>query len=396
MISYLEALELILKESIPFGNEFVPIGESFGRVNSENILADRDYPPFHRSAMDGFAISSNEFSNKKTYVYNRELHAGETITKLPNESTIRIMTGAPVPDGYDAVIKIEDTKLSEENGKKTVLFQNSEIRAWLNIAKQGEDAKKGDLLLPIGTSINISEISLLASLGIDSVPVFSLPKVKIISTGNEVVPIEILPLPHQIRDSNSFTITASLAKFKIIPHSITHVIDDESKMRNAVEQGLDSDILILSGGVSVGEKDLVPSILNQLGVSTIFHKTAIKPGKPIWFGKKGKTFVFGLPGNPMSVQTCFRILIDPFLRKSLGLQKEIFLKLPFSDSKNKKHNLTEFFPVRLFTKDKTYISPIPFNGSGDIKAGRFSDGLAIFPQNQNQLLPEEMIEFLPW
>ncbi|TGM66393.1 molybdopterin molybdenumtransferase MoeA [Leptospira levettii] len=396
MISYSEAIDLILNESKSYGSELIPLNYALGRVLSEEIFADRDYPPFHRSAMDGFAISYNEYLKGKQFQYERELHAGFTLTKLPNESVIRIMTGAPVPEGFDVVIKIEDAILSERDGIRYVSFPMEQVLQWQNIAKQGEDANKGDSLLPIGTQLRLSEISLLASLGKSTVSVFSFPKVRIISTGNEVIPIHENPLPHQIRDSNSVTISTSLLKFGIIPDQITHVPDDQIQMENIVKHGLDCDILILSGGVSMGEKDLVPNILSKLGVKKIFHKTAIKPGKPIWFGKKENTIVFGLPGNPFSVQTCFRIFIDPYLRASLSLKRESSLKLPILGSKKKKHELTEFFPVQLVTTEKTYLVSIPFNGSGDIKAGRYSDGLGIFPSESKQLDSEQVIEFLPW
>ncbi|MCW7463673.1 molybdopterin molybdotransferase MoeA [Leptospira limi] len=396
MISYTEAIDSILKESRSYGTELIPLSNALGRVLAEDIFADRDYPPFHRSAMDGFAISYNDYLQGKQFQYHRELHAGFTLSKLPNESVIRIMTGAPVPEGFDVVIKIEDSVLSETNGIRTVSFPMEQVLQWQNIAKQGEDAKKGDSLLSIGTQLRLSEISLLASVGKANVAVFSFPKVRIISTGNEVVPIHENPLPHQIRDSNSITIFTSLLKFGITPDQITHVPDDQTEMENTIKQGLDSDVLILSGGVSMGEKDLVPNLLTKLGVKNIFHKTAIKPGKPIWFGKKDNTIVFGLPGNPFSVQTCFRIFIDPYLRASFSLQRESSLKFPILDSKKKKHNLTEFFPVQLVTKEKTYLASIPFNGSGDIKAGRNSDGLGIFPSDSKQLHSEQVIEFLPW
>ncbi|TGL19938.1 molybdopterin molybdenumtransferase MoeA [Leptospira yanagawae] len=396
MISFEKAIGLINQEAKTFGTESIPLQETYGRIVAESVLADRDYPPFNRSAMDGFAIVTKEFIPNKQYPYTRELHAGSTLTKLSEETVIRIMTGAPVPEGFDAVIKIEDALLTEEQNQKMVMFPIENISQWQNIAKRGEDALKSDPLLPVGTYLNLSEVSLLASLGKTTVSVFSPPNVKIISTGNEVVPFGVTPLPHQIRDSNSVTISTFLKKWNINPSQISIVPDDESMMKNAIKQSLDCDILILSGGVSMGEKDLVPSLLMDLGVETIFHKTAIKPGKPIWFGKKNRTVVFGLPGNPFSVQTCLRLFIDPFLRCCFSQQREMYLRFPLSQQKKKKHSLTEFFPVRFVTKEKTRLEAIPFNGSGDIKAGILSDGLALFPSESKQIEAEEGIQFLPW
>ncbi|TGK79145.1 molybdopterin molybdenumtransferase MoeA [Leptospira noumeaensis] len=398
MISYAAALEKILSEAKPYPKEIVTINEALGRVLAAEIFADRDYPPFHRSAMDGFAISSKDYAENQLYPYQRELSAGASLNLEPNEKTIRIMTGAPVPDGFDVVIKIEDTILSESNGQKQVTFSIKDVKPWQNIAKQGEDLKKGDLVLSIGLKIGTSEISVLASLGKEKLTVVKPPKIHIISTGNEVVPINTSPLPFQIRDSNSYTITSILSKYKIQPELVTHVPDSESEITNQIQQGLEADILILSGGVSMGSLDLVPSILQKLGVELIFHKTAIKPGKPIWFGKRKNTIVFGMPGNPFSVQTCSRIFLEPFLRKSFGQNQIPSYKLPYSTTKQKKGSLTEFFPVRLETtnNDKTYLSPLSFNGSGDVRAGVTSDGLAIFPTEVSSIQKDDLLEFLPW
>ncbi|MCW7468454.1 molybdopterin molybdotransferase MoeA [Leptospira kanakyensis] len=396
MISYTEALEKILKESRSYASEEIELKEAFGRVLSEDIYADRDYPPFHRSAMDGFAILSRDYLPNQNYSYHRELSAGKSMDLEPEEKAIRIMTGAPVPEGFDVVIKIEDTVLSESNGQKIVTFSLKDVKPWQNIAKQGEDLKKGDLVLSKGVGLGTSEVSILASLGKNKLAVVKPPKVHIISTGNEVVPVYTSPLPYQIRDSNSYTVSSILSKYKIQPELVTHVPDSESEITNQIQQGLEADILILSGGVSMGSLDLVPAILQKLGVELIFHKTAIKPGKPIWFGKRKNTIVFGMPGNPFSVQTCSRIFLEPFLRKSFGQNQIPTYKLPYSTTKQKKGLFTEFFPVRLETTDKTYLSPLTFNGSGDVRAGITSDGLAIFPSETSSIQKEDLVQFLPW
>ncbi|EMY71148.1 molybdopterin molybdotransferase MoeA [Leptospira vanthielii] len=396
MISFSEALDKILSEVRIYPSEIISLDQTLGRVLGEDITADRDYPPFHRSAMDGFALHSYDYTPNQIYPYHRELPAGMSIDLEPNEKAIRIMTGAPVPDGFDLVIKIEDATLTEFNGQKQVSFSLKEVKPWQNIAKQGEDVKNNQLVLPKGIQIGTSEFSLLASLGKDKVSVVKAPKVHIISTGNEVVPIHQSPLPFQIRDSNSYTIASILSKYKIQPESVTHVPDRDKELTEQIQKGLEADILILSGGVSMGSMDLVPSILLRLGVELLFHKTSIKPGKPIWFGKRKNTIVFGMPGNPFSVQTCSRIFLEPFLRKSYGQSQLPSYKLPYSTTKQKKGALTEFFPARLETTDKTYLTPLAFNGSGDIRAGIFSDGLAIFPSDLSQIQQGDMIEFLPW
>ncbi|TGN08503.1 molybdopterin molybdotransferase MoeA [Leptospira ilyithenensis] len=397
MISYSEGLAKILSYAKQFSFESVPLKLSNNRVLAEEVRADRDYPPFNRSAMDGFTISSSDYSENKIYHYRRELPAGSSFQLEKGEEAIRIMTGAPVPIGLDVVIKIEDSLLSEEdNNGKRVSFSLESVRPWQNIAKKGEDLHEGDTVLLPGHTLGTSEISMLASLGKSFVSVAVLPKVQIISTGNEILSIDQTPLDWQIRDSNSYTISSILSKYKIIPESVKNIPDEETLLTEAIAKGLESDILILSGGVSMGSLDLVPSILQKLGVGLVFHKVQIKPGKPIWFGKRGNTIVFGMPGNPFSVQTCSRIFLEPFLRASMGQKQNPVMRLPISGTRNKKGSFTEFFPVRLDTKDKTYLSTVPFNGSGDIRAGLFSDGLAVHPSDSVQIREGDWVEFLPW
>ncbi|BDA78671.1 molybdopterin molybdenumtransferase MoeA [Leptospira kobayashii] len=397
MISYSEGLAKILSFSKNHTFESIPLKLSDGRILAEEIRADRDYPPFNRSAMDGFAISSSEFSENKIYHYNRELPAGSNFLLEKGEEAIRIMTGAPVPLGLDVVIKIEDSLLSEDDrGNKQVSFSLKNVRPWQNIARKGEDLHKGDSILFPGHTLGTSEISILASLGKNLVSVVTLPKIQIISTGNEIVPIDRTPLDWQIRDSNSYTISSILSKYKIVPESVKNIPDEESLLTEAISKGLESDILILSGGVSMGSMDLVPSVLQKLGVELVFHKVGIKPGKPIWFGKRGNTIVFGMPGNPFSVQICSRIFLEPFLRASMGQKQIPAMRLPILGARNKKGSLTEFFPVRLETKDKTYLSAVSFNGSGDIRAGLSSNGLAVHPADSEQIQDGDWIEFLPW
>jgi len=396
LISYPEALELILQNAKQIPEELISLSQARGRVLTERIISDRDYPPFNRSAMDGFAIRTQDYIQNHEFVYERELAAGKSISLEPKENVIRIMTGAPVPSGLDAVVKIEDSHLTEFNGVKKVKFHPAEIKPWSNIAKQGEDVSKGTFVMDAGQSIFTSEISLLASLGISQMRVAKLPIVNIISTGNELISLGEIPLPYQIRDSNSHTITSIFAKYNITPFQTSLVHDDIEILTMKIKEGLESDILVLSGGVSMGTMDLVPSILQKLDVKLIFHKTGIKPGKPIWFGKKNDTAVFGLPGNPFSVQTCARIFLEPYIRKISGQNQAPILKLPLSKSKIKKSSLTEFFPVKYDIGETTYLTPVSFNGSGDIRAGLHSDGLGIFPDNKTNLNEGEIIQFLPW
>lgn len=397
MISIEEALTKILAEVSKSNLESVPLAESLGRILAGDVKADRDYPPFHRSAMDGYAIKSKDFDPSKIYHCKKEIFAGMESKLDPGEEIVKIMTGAVVPEGLDAVIKIEDSQEIESgNPISKVKLKSDQAFQFMNIALQGEDLKKGELVIGSGTVIGMSEISLLASLGFDIVPVRTLPKVSIISTGNEVVSVGSKPLPYQIRDSNSYSLIAILNRYKIQPNSIELVPDDELKITEALQKGLESDILLLSGGVSMGSMDLIPPLLEKLGVKKIFHKVSLKPGKPIWFGKKGKTVVFGLPGNPFSVQVCARIFLDPYIRSYLGMEISRPLRFPFYGKRKKKNSLPEFFPVIFETREKTGLRAKSFNGSGDLRAGLSSDGIALHPGEQSEISEEDILDFYPW
>ncbi|AOP32659.1 molybdopterin molybdenumtransferase MoeA [Leptospira tipperaryensis] len=397
MISIEEALSKILEEVSKAESESVALRESLGRTLSKDIYADRDYPPFHRSTMDGYAIKSADYDSSKIYHCKKEIFAGMESNLDPGEEIVKIMTGAPVPEGLDAVIKIEDSQeLSLENSISKVKLNSDKIFHFMNVAVRGEDLKKGEFVLGSGTKIGMPEISLLACLGVDLVSVNSLPTVSIVSTGNEVVPVGSTPLPFQIRDSNSYSLIAILNRYNIQPKSIVLVPDEETKITEALDKGLESDILLLSGGVSMGSMDLIPPILEKLGVKKIFHKVSLKPGKPIWFGKKGKTVVFGLPGNPFSVQVCARIFLDPYIRSYLGMEISKPQRYSFYGKRKKKNSLPEYFPVFLETKEKTGISAKSFNGSGDIRAGLFSDGIALHPAEQGEVLEGDVLDYYPW
>lgn len=397
MISIEEALEKILAEVSGANPEDVRLEESLGRILAKDVYTDRDYPPFHRSTMDGYAIKSSDYDSSKTYHCKREISAGMKSELDPNEEIVKIMTGAAVPEGLDAVIKVEDSQeIANENSNLQVRFKSEKVFHFMNIAVQGEDLKKGELVIQAGAKIGMSEISLLASLGVDVVSVKSPPKVSVVSTGNEVVPVGSSPLPYQIRDSNSYSLIAILDRFKIRPRSVALVPDEESKIMEALREGLKSDILLLSGGVSMGSMDLIPPLLEKLGVKKIFHKVLLKPGKPIWFGKKENTVVFGLPGNPFSVQVCARIFLDPYIRSYLGM--EIFkpLRYPFFGKRKKKNSLPEYFPVFFETAERTGLNAKPFNGSGDIRAGLSSDGIALHPSELAEISDGAILDFYPW
>jgi molybdopterin molybdotransferase len=397
MIPVKEAQDLILSFAKNFEVEEVSIHNTFNRVLAEDVFADRDYPPFNRSAMDGYAVLSSDFNKQESVQLNliEKVFAGQPSTRnVTSGNCIKIMTGAPVPEGADAVIRVEDTL--ENNG--TIQFNIKTVNPKQNIALQAEDAKKNDLLIAKNTLLDATTIAVLAVTGKENIKVHQLPKVAIVSTGNEIVTVDSPILPHQIRDSNSYTLKNFLKQYVINDITAIHVEDDKEILQKEIQKLLDKDILILSGGVSKGDADYVPEVLQLLGIKEIFHRVKIKPGAPLWFGEMPNGgVVFGLPGNPVSVQVAFKIFIEPFIRKCFGMETLQPLFLPLFNEKKKKTKLDEYFPCKFSVKNNcTGVTSSKMNGSGDIAATLGSDGIALHPENMDGIKENTILEFYRW
>ena len=390
MIPYSEAQNLILSNTLTLPIEKVLLSEAYGKALAQDIFADRNYPPFNRSAMDGFAIAFNDDLQEKYKIQGSLFAGSEWDKEFDALSAIKIMTGAAVPKGYNAVIKIEECIIEGD----FVKFETQNIKKWQNIAKEGEDIQKGVKVELPNTLISSKHISVLASLGYAEIEVFTPPSVTVITTGDEIKSVGE-PVNHfQIRDSNTHVINSMLKQYNVNDISMVKVKDDKSSINGAIEKGLESDILILTGGVSMGDADFVPEALSQNGVNKVFHKTKIKPGKPIWFGKKGQgKVVFGLPGNPYSVQVTMRMFVIPFILKSLNLNDTTYNAQLSSDVK-KRVGLTHFSPVQL--NENLMVEPSKFNGSGDIKATLSSNGLILLDEGQENFTEGSIVKYIPW
>ena len=291
MITVKEATEIIFNNIKVFGTELIPLSEATGRLLREDLLADRDFPPFPRVTMDGIAITHHSYkAGQRKFPVEGLQAAGSPKKALENiENCFEVMTGAVLPDNTDTVIRYEDIEI--QNGHANILIET--INARQNVHQQANDRKKGDLIVPSGRVMAAPEIGVAATIGKAQIRVASLPKVVIISTGDELVPVDQVPLPHQIRSSNVHTITSALGKWKIkVDH--LHLIDDLEKTKSKLAECLEEyDVVILSGGVSKGKFDYVPEALADLGVLKLFHKIKQRPGKPFWFGKApGRCYCF--------------------------------------------------------------------------------------------------------
>jgi len=394
MIPFKEAQEIINLHANSFGEELIEIDNCFGRVLAENIQADRDYPPFNRSAMDGFAINVVDFENGiNNFKIAEDVFAGQVSNYIIKEKECyKIMTGAPVPESANVVIRREDT----EETSDSIIIKIQSLKKYQNISIKGEDIKSNEIILKSGQVCNHSILTALASIGKRLIKVQKLPTVAIFSTGNEIKPLNQDVLPYQIHDSNSYTIEAMLRQFLIKPTIKNILPDDEEILFQYLKNALDCNIIIISGGVSAGDADFIPNVLEKIGVKKIFHKVAIKPGKPFWCGKMPNGgLVFALPGNPMSCQVCFKLFIEPYLIECFGLSQKPIFKISLLEQKLKKVKLDEFFPC--YIQSNPYgLLQTKFNGSGGITSTLDSHGLAIHKTKDENLEAGFEVDFLLW
>lgn len=343
-------------------SELVPISEAYSRVLSSDLTADRDYPTVARSLRDGFAIHAAE--SPGTFQIAGESRAGEKPSgSLPSGWAVEIMTGAPVPEGADAIVMIENVERA--NGRVTVP-QRTAPGQFINPA--GAEARQGSVLIASGTRLDASHVGTLAMTGHPQVEAFKKPSVAILSTGDELVDIASKPAPHQIRNSNSYSLAALVSAVGGIPTILPVAPDIESDLLRLLEQGLEHDLLIISGGVSAGKYDLVKPCLRRLGAEFLFERVRIQPGQPTAFGHVNGKFVFGLPGNPGSSMVTFQLFARAALDVLSGVDRprlEIF-RAVFEAPFRHKPGLTRFLPATL--RENGLVTHVPWQGSSDIPA----------------------------
>lgn len=381
MISVEEALKIIHSHSKDFGSEQIPFIEAHGRVLDEDIYSDRDFPPYNRAAMDGIAISYGDWENgMRSFPITGEQFAGSPKQKLTTGTCMEIMTGAVVPEGADTVIRYEDVSISNQNAQVTV----DEITALQSVVTQGTDAKAGSLIIAKGKKLSHGDVGILSSVGKTKVLVKKLPKVAIISTGDELVEPDQTPEPHQIRKSNVYTLCSLLTVQKLTYQSF-HIDDDEQAIDIALPKILqDFDLVLLSGGVSKGKRDYVPEALEKHGITKHFHRIKQRPGKPLWFGSNENTTVFGFPGNPVSTVACFTVYCLSWLTHSLGLEIQEN-KAVLTDTIHFGKELTYFVHVSLINVNgQLQAKSLRGNGSGDLVSLSEADGFIELPSDKTE------------
>lgn len=366
-ISVREAEEIILSQTREFGTETICFRDAIGRVLAQNILADRDLPPFDRVAMDGIAVSYNAIKKGiEKFRIKATQAAGDTPIEIKAiDECVEIMTGSALPATADTVIRYEDIEI--KNGE--AFLQIDSIKKGQNIHPKASDKKANEVLVHAGSLVTPSVISVAASVGAKEVIVKKLPKIVVVSTGDEIIDVDKNPSSYQIRNSNAYSIEAVLKQYSIQP-SLLHLPDDERIVLEKIGQCLnDFDVLILSGGVSMGKFDYLPKVLGELHVNKLFYKVQQRPGKPFWFGSFENKLIFAFPGNPVSAFLCLHRYFLPWLKNSLSIPpKNLFAIL--EEDVQFKPSLTYFLQVKLQINEEGRLvaQPIKGNGSGDFSS----------------------------
>ncbi|MEM7373139.1 MAG: molybdopterin molybdotransferase MoeA [Bacteroidota bacterium] len=397
MISVHAATQSILSSVYQFPVETVPLSEARGRVLQENIMADRDFPPYDRVTMDGIAIDHASFKQGiRSFPIQSTQQAGMPQQTLGNPAhCIEVMTGAMLPIGTDSVIRYED--LDIQDGSAHVKLEK--VGEGQNVHNQGEDREKGAILLGSGRLISAPEIAIAATAGYAELQVSRRPSIAIISTGDELVEVDQSPLPHQIRTSNSYMIQAAVAELGMNADRL-HILDDKDQIRTTLAQLLEEyEVLILSGGVSKGKADYIPDAMTDLGVKKQFHRVAQRPGKPFWFGlAPNNRHVFALPGNPVSTFVNYHRYVLPWLQACLNLAEPRSLTALLAEDHHFKPDLTYFLQVKINpgTDGCLYAQPIAGHGSGDHANLLYNDGFLELPRGREVFRKGEVFPLIPY
>jgi len=395
MITVHEALDYILNAVTPLGLETVPLVDARGRVLAEEIYAARNIPPRDNSAMDGFALRADDTmdaSPEQPVILDiiENIPAGHLpLKRVERGQAARIMTGAVIPDGADTVAKVEDTE-SDEN--KVRLFTAHE--KGLNVREKGEDVSDGEHILSPGKSIRPAEMGMLASLGHAQVRVYQRPRVAIIATGDELVDIDREPGPGRIVSSNSYSLYGQVLECGGIPVNLGIARDTREDLETHFRAALQADIIISSGGVSVGDYDFVKDVMKEIGTEIRFWRVAQRPGKPLAFGSMGGKPVFGLPGNPVSSMICFEQYVRPALGKMMG-RTGLFrttVRARLTEDIEKNAGLRYFFRARVaLEKDGYIVTTTGSQGSGILKSMVRANGIIVVPEDLKHVAAGEYV-----
>jgi molybdopterin molybdotransferase len=415
-ISFEEARAIVEQHAAlarPAEIEAVDLLDAANRVLAEQIAADRDLPPFARSTRDGYAVHSDDLAHvPATLDVIGEIKAGEKLDRIPGRiqpgQTVAIMTGAPVPTGTDAVVMVEYTS---ERDKRVEITRT--VAAGENVVPAGAEARAGCTLIERGTRLNDAAIALAASVGKSRLQVYKRPRVAVLSTGDEIVDANATPGPTEIRNSNSYSLAVQIAQAGGDPVLLPIAPDEPQSLRRLMEQGLQSDLLLLTGGVSMGRYDLVEQVFSEMKAKFFFTGAKIQPGRPVVFGKCTSqcgagaparagsdrcSYFFGLPGNPVSTMVTFELFARPMLEALAGMspRKLVFVYAKLKSEIRVKPGLKRFLPAILSGEfEHSQVELVRWQGSGDIAATARANCYIVIPPDRERIPPGEFVPILP-
>jgi molybdopterin molybdotransferase len=404
VVDFDEALRIVLAHAADLpatATELVPLLNSEDRVLAKAVLADRDQPPFDRSTRDGFAVRSADFSDVLLKVAG-QVRAGEQWQggALEPGAAIEIMTGAPMPEGADAVVMVEHV---ERTGGMIRRLGDRTLHSGENVVRRGSEARMGEVVLPAGALIEGAEIALAAACGSPALTVFRRPRVAIVATGDELVEIDAVPEPQQIRNSNSYGLAALVARAGGEAVRLPVAPDRRSELEEIMRSARRCDLMLLSGGVSMGAYDLVEEVLETLGAEFFFTGVKMQPGKPVVFGRLPAAdgfpaqFFFGLPGNPVSTQVTFHCFVQPLLRAMAGaaVQGPRFVQATLAEDAKGKAGLMQVLPARLLgDRVRPEVRLVSWQGSGDLAANARANCYAVLPPEKERFAAGDVITIL--
>ncbi len=403
ILAIAEAQAIVQQYVRPLPPEPMPLSSAaLGHVLAADVVSDLDMPPYHKSMMDGYAVRCADLpTGKGTLQVLEEITAGQVPSRAVEAGQAsRIMTGAPLPPGADAVVIVERTRLSENN---LVVIEDRPPKPGQNILPQGAEMKCGDIVLRAGAVLRPQEFGVLATIGRTTVLVHPSPRVAVLSTGDELVEPSERPQGGQIRNSNAALLTALVSQAGGTPRYLGIARDDPACLRPLICDGLKAHVLLLSGGVSAGKLDLVPGVLREAGVVAHFHKVEMKPGKPMFFGTYPRpgggepTLVFGLPGNPVSVLVCFELFVRPALRRLRGYADPgpHFVSAVLSEDFAYRTDRPTYHPAFLeWTTAGWRVRAVPWIGSADLRALTQANALVVFPPGDHGHRAGQVFEVL--
>lgn len=422
MLTVAEALAEIVAHVQHLPAVRVPLDDALGLVLAEEAVSDLDSPPFDKALMDGYAVCTADLvAGQATLRMIEEVLAGQAPQrKVGRGEATRIMTGAPLPTGADAVVQVEHTRVDDDDS--VVHIETTGIAAGKNVLHRGESMRRGTRVLPVGRLIRPQEAGCLAELGKVTVGVYRRPRVAVLSTGDELVPVSAVPAPGQIRNSNETMLTAQLRQMGAEPVALGVARDSRAELSERINKGLACDVLVLSGGVSAGKLDLVPSVLVEAGVRQVFHKVKIKPGQPLWFGLRERPdpasgpaaqesempggraprppcHVFGLPGNPVSSMVCCELFVRTAVRRLMGIEPAT--PTPIRARLARDHvpsgSRPVYHPARWeWSESGPVVELVKWAGSADLCGTVEANGMALFPEGERTYPAGTLVDVFSW